>query len=59
MHDENKYPTLRFLKCKKCGNVFTGSLTGDAECPECLSQDAIYYRPYEETHDESLGESEK
>ncbi len=26
---------MRFHKCKACGNVYTGSLTGDNACPAC------------------------
>lgn len=33
---EDKFPTVRFLKCKACGKIYTGSLTGDNACPDCL-----------------------
>ncbi|MDB5104520.1 MAG: hypothetical protein JWP91_2209 [Fibrobacteres bacterium] len=35
MRDEDQFPTVRFHKCKTCGNVYTGSLTGDDACPAC------------------------
>lgn len=35
MRDEEKFPTVRFHKCKACGNVYTGSLTGENICPKC------------------------
>lgn len=35
MRDEDKFPTVRFHKCKACGHVYTGSLTGDNACPAC------------------------
>ena len=36
MRDEDKFPTVRFHKCRACGHVYTGSLTGDNACPACL-----------------------
>lgn len=35
MRDEDKFPTVRFHKCKACGEVYTGSLTGQNTCPVC------------------------
>ena len=35
MRDEDKFPTVRFHKCRTCGNVYTGSLTGEDACPSC------------------------
>ena len=35
MRDEDKFPTVRFLKCRACGHVYTGSLTGQNTCPSC------------------------
>lgn len=35
MRDENQFPTVRFHKCRACGHVYTGSLTGDNVCPAC------------------------
>lgn len=35
MRDEDKFPTVRFLKCKACGKIYTGSLTGENACPDC------------------------
>ena len=26
---------MRFLKCRECGHIYTGSLTGDNSCPQC------------------------
>jgi uncharacterized OB-fold protein len=43
MYDENNYPTLKYMKCKKCGHVFTG----DIDCPECASFDTSSYQPIE------------
>jgi predicted Zn-ribbon and HTH transcriptional regulator len=43
--DESKYRTLKLMRCKKCGNVYAASLTSAAECPECSSRDASYFRP--------------
>ena len=45
MLDENKYPTMKLLRCKKCGNVFAESLAGTTDCPECSSADASQYQP--------------
>lgn len=39
MLDENNYPTMKFMRCKKCGNVFAASMTGYNECPECASEE--------------------
>jgi len=35
MRDEEKFPTVRFMKCGHCGNVYTASLTGVNACPKC------------------------
>jgi predicted Zn-ribbon and HTH transcriptional regulator len=43
--DESKFSTMKFMRCKKCGNVYAASLTGAVECPECSSGDAVRYRP--------------
>jgi predicted Zn-ribbon and HTH transcriptional regulator len=43
--DESKYKTMRFMKCKKCGNVYAASLSGSMECPECASNDVLHFRP--------------
>ena len=51
MHDESTYPTLKFMRCKKCGHVFTGSFTGDTDCPECASFDTTTFEPFENTED--------
>lgn len=37
MRDEDKFPTVRFHKCRACGHVYTGSLTGENACPVCHS----------------------
>jgi uncharacterized Zn finger protein (UPF0148 family) len=52
MFDENKYPTLRYFRCKKCGNVFVMSYDGATECPDCESEQTDVYDPEktEETH---------
>lgn len=35
MRDEDKFPTVRFLKCRRCGQVYTASLSGVNSCPKC------------------------
>jgi anti-anti-sigma regulatory factor len=35
LRDEDQFPTVRFHKCKSCGHVYTGSLTGEDACPAC------------------------
>lgn len=35
MRDEDQFPTVRFQKCKACGEVYTGSLSGENICPKC------------------------
>jgi anti-anti-sigma factor len=35
LRNEDQFPTVRFHKCKACGKVYTGSLTGDDACPDC------------------------
>jgi anti-anti-sigma factor len=35
VRDEDQFPTVKFHKCKTCGHVYTGSLTGDNACPAC------------------------
>jgi hypothetical protein len=35
LRDEENFPTVRFHKCKACGHVYTGSLSGDNACPKC------------------------
>jgi hypothetical protein len=35
LRDEDRFPTVRFHKCRACGQVYTGSLTGDDACPGC------------------------
>jgi hypothetical protein len=37
MRDEFRFPTVRFRKCGSCGQVYTGSLTGQDACPKCHS----------------------
>ncbi len=45
MINENKYPTMRFMFCKKCGNVFAASFSGARECPDCSSENTTEYNP--------------
>jgi uncharacterized OB-fold protein len=59
MLDENKYPTLRFLRCHKCGHVFVESLAGSTECPECSSAEAGIYRPDGVQDSGQTGENEE
>jgi anti-anti-sigma factor len=35
LRDEDQFPTVRFQKCKACGQVYTGSLSGENACPKC------------------------
>jgi anti-anti-sigma regulatory factor len=35
LRDEEKFPTVRFLKCQACAHVYTASLTGENICPRC------------------------
>lgn len=35
MPDEERYPTVRFYTCRSCGQVFTGSLSGQNACTRC------------------------
>jgi anti-anti-sigma factor len=35
VRDEDKFPTVKFHKCRACGHVYTGSLTGANACPSC------------------------
>jgi hypothetical protein len=49
MLDENRFPTMRFMKCRKCGNVFVASLSGVTTCPECSSEDAEQFSPDSES----------
>lgn len=44
MRDEDKFPTVRFHKCRACGQVYTGSLTGENACPSCQTA----YQPAEQ-----------
>jgi predicted nucleic acid-binding Zn-ribbon protein len=43
--DENNYRTMKLFRCKKCGNVYAGSLTGSTECPDCSSNDVSHFSP--------------
>jgi len=51
--DENNYKTLRFMKCKTCGNVFAASLAGSKECPDCASNHIAHFRPDENNDPEN------
>ena len=42
--DENKYPTRRFMRCRKCGQVFAAGPWDTQECPECSSADTEEYQ---------------
>jgi hypothetical protein len=35
VRDESRFPTVKFRKCGVCGQVYTGSLTGEDACPMC------------------------
>ncbi len=35
MRDEGKFPTVRFLACRSCGQAYTASLSGVNTCPRC------------------------
>jgi predicted nucleic acid-binding Zn-ribbon protein len=43
--DESKYKTLRFMRCKQCGEVFASGVGAVPECPDCASQNSTVYRP--------------
>jgi uncharacterized OB-fold protein len=45
MHNENDYPTLRIMRCKKCGNVYVENISGYGTCPNCSSDTAERYDP--------------
>jgi hypothetical protein len=45
MPNEQEYPTMRFMKCKRCGTVYVASIGGKAECPECSSPAAGAFQP--------------
>ncbi|NLP03902.1 MAG: hypothetical protein GX089_15515 [Fibrobacter sp.] len=47
MINESKYPTMRLMLCRKCGNVFAAGFSGDKECPDCSSQSTTEYNPEE------------
>jgi predicted Zn-ribbon and HTH transcriptional regulator len=51
--DENKFRTMKFMRCKKCGNVYAARLTGAVECPECASDEAVRFRPDGKESDET------
>lgn len=35
MRDEDKFPTMRFITCRSCGQAYTASLSGVNSCPQC------------------------
>ncbi len=35
MRNEEDFPTVKFHKCRACGQVYTGSLSGQNACPNC------------------------
>lgn len=35
MRDEESFPTVPFITCPQCGSVYTGSLSGQMQCPNC------------------------
>ncbi|MDD5675652.1 MAG: hypothetical protein PHC61_15900 [Chitinivibrionales bacterium] len=47
MPDESRYPTMKLLRCKKCGAVFTVSVGSSNECPECSypNEEGAEFRP--------------
>jgi predicted Zn-ribbon and HTH transcriptional regulator len=47
--DEDQYPTLTYMRCKKCGNIFVMRLAGTTECPECSSGESEPFKPDEGT----------
>ena len=59
MFDEGDYPTLKLMKCKKCGYIFTGSLTGENDCPECDSNDTTNFKPHEEQNRSDANETKE
>ena len=49
--DESKYDTMRFMRCKNCGNVYAAGIGVTPECPECSSNSSAAYRPDESGKD--------
>lgn len=37
MFNESDYPTLKYMRCKQCGNIFAARMDGSTECPDCMS----------------------
>ncbi len=35
LRNEEDFPTVKFHKCRSCGQVYTGSLSGQNTCPSC------------------------
>jgi anti-anti-sigma regulatory factor len=35
LRNEENFPTVKFHKCRACGQVYTGSLSGQNNCPKC------------------------
>jgi hypothetical protein len=48
VRDESRFPTVKFRKCDVCGQVYTGSLTGEDACPKC-------HAPYREADPPAAG----
>jgi Zn finger protein HypA/HybF involved in hydrogenase expression len=55
--DESKFPTLKFVRCRKCKNLFTTNLSGAPECPDCASADTTGFQP-DEKKDDGVDNSE-
>jgi predicted Zn-ribbon and HTH transcriptional regulator len=55
MPNEQQYPTMRFMKCKKCGAVFAAPPGGPTECPECSSAATGAFRPDGEVEPPAAG----
>jgi predicted nucleic acid-binding Zn-ribbon protein len=51
--EEEKYPTQRFLRCRKCGRIFVASLSGSNDCPDCASTSLETYTPGSDTSEKS------
>jgi len=45
MHNEDLYPTRRFMVCRKCKNIFAAGFGGKNECPDCASRQVSEYMP--------------
>jgi predicted Zn-ribbon and HTH transcriptional regulator len=55
MINEDKFPTMRLMKCRKCGNVFPVKVGFEPECPDCASKNSQKYDPIADRKEEEEG----